>query len=62
MYSQGSYTILNINFYTFLWPFLNDIPRSNTDTVVVNAMKVQLSILNEIFWKCTSKDQVWKII
>jgi len=25
-------------------------------------MKVKLSILNEILWKCMSKDQVWKVI
>ena len=35
---QGSYRILNINFQTFL----NDIPRSNASTMIVNMTKVKL--------------------
>jgi len=42
---QGSYVILNINFQI---TFSNDIPSSNTGPLIVNTMKVKLSVLNKI--------------
>jgi len=38
-HTQGSYAILKINFQTFSKPtFLDDLPRSNTGTVIFNTI------------------------
>jgi len=43
--------------------FLNDIPRSNTATTIVNTMEVKWNqYLTKCLCKCLPKMQVWKII
>jgi len=57
---QGSYAIMNVNFPTYLdFTFQNDIPRSNTGTILLNTMKENdQTYQNKILSECMSKDHV----